>query len=364
MRRGVYNTLMLDTLMVDCTSLPRYRLDRTFDWNYEHAPEPIAVEVPKTPGDWRFCGLPVESPLGIPAGPLLNGRWCLYYASLGFDVLTYKTVRSRHRPCYELPNLVPVDCDQLQGGEAGLPASNSMLGSWAVSYGMPSKSPDNWRADIEATRIKLPPDKLLSVSVVASVDEDWTIDDLADDYARCAKWAIDSGADTVETNFSCPNVSTFDGQLYQNPTDAKLVAEHVRDLIGDTPFIVKIGRVSSRKATVELLNAIGGIVDALAMTNSIATTVHSQDGRLFFDGQRRGICGQAIRKASTSQVRMFSELIRECNLSLKLIGVGGACSASDVGNYLDAGAGAVHMATAAMTNPALAIEIKRELATD
>ena len=38
------------------------------------------------PGDWDFCGLPVDSPLGVPAGPLLNGDWCLYYASLGFDV--------------------------------------------------------------------------------------------------------------------------------------------------------------------------------------------------------------------------------------------------------------------------------------
>ena len=53
------------------------------------------------PGQWQFCGLPVNSPLGVAAGPLLNGRWCLYYASLGFDVLTYKTVRSRRRECYD-----------------------------------------------------------------------------------------------------------------------------------------------------------------------------------------------------------------------------------------------------------------------
>ena len=45
----------------------------------------------------QFCGIPVQSPLGIPAGPLLNSRWLLYYASLGFDVLTYKTVRSSAR---------------------------------------------------------------------------------------------------------------------------------------------------------------------------------------------------------------------------------------------------------------------------
>ena len=80
-----------------------YDRTRTYDFNYEHAPDPVDVEVPPVPGKWDFCGLPVDSPLGIPAGPLLNGRWVLYYASLGFDILTYKTVRSGPRPCYSLP---------------------------------------------------------------------------------------------------------------------------------------------------------------------------------------------------------------------------------------------------------------------
>ena len=66
------------------------------------------VDVPMYPGTWDFCGLPVDSPLGIPAGPLLNSRWILYYAGLGFSVLTYKTVRSAFRASYERPNLIPV----------------------------------------------------------------------------------------------------------------------------------------------------------------------------------------------------------------------------------------------------------------
>ena len=76
---------------------------------------------------------------------------------------------------------------------------------------MPSQEPGIWRADVEATRNALPPGKLLSVSVVATVQPDWKLQDLARDYAQCAKWAADSGADVVETNFSCPNVSTCDG---------------------------------------------------------------------------------------------------------------------------------------------------------
>ena len=91
------------------TDLPRYDIRQTYAWNYQHAPEPMGVTVPGINGDWQFCGMAVNSPLGIPAGPLLNGRWVLYYASLGFDILTYKTVRSSERACYELPNLQPVN---------------------------------------------------------------------------------------------------------------------------------------------------------------------------------------------------------------------------------------------------------------
>src|SRR5687768_6242035 len=96
--------------------LPRYDPAQTYAWNYEHAPAPVVIDEPSVPGQWDFCGLPVPSPLGVAAGPLLNGRWVLYYASLGFDVLTYKTVRSGERASYPLPNLQPVEADSVRGG--------------------------------------------------------------------------------------------------------------------------------------------------------------------------------------------------------------------------------------------------------
>jgi dihydroorotate dehydrogenase (NAD+) catalytic subunit len=341
--------------------LPRYDRTQSYAWNYEHAPDPIEVEVPPVAGRWQFCGLPVASPLGIPAGPLLNGRWCLYYASLGFDVLTYKTVRSRERACYPLPNLQPVVCGQLWGGETDLPAAAEMAGSWAVSYGMPSQAPEVWRADIASTRKRLPAGKVLAVSVVGTVQPDWSLDDLAADYAQCAAWAVESGADCVETNFSCPNVSTCDGQLYQQPQDAAVVAARVRGTIGRVPYIVKVGRLASRTEAAALLEAVTPHVDALSMTNSIAATVRSTDGRLLFDGQPRGICGDATREASLAQTRMMAELISQLGHRTQLIGVGGISSAEHVVAYLAAGAHAVQIATAAMVDPGLALRVRASL---
>jgi len=364
-RGNCYNEVM------DATLLPRYDRTQTYAWNYEHAPAPVDVavdvdvDVPAVPGPWRFCGLPVDSPLGVPAGPLLNGRWCLYYASLGFDVLTYKTVRSRARECYPLPNLQPVEVPHaMDGSEAQLPASDEMRGSWAVSYGMPSQPPDIWRADVEQTRNALPAGKVLSVSVVGTVQDGWGVEQLADDYAQCAKWAVESGADCVETNFSCPNVSTCDGQLYQQPQDAAIVAARTREAVGPgVPYIVKIGRVEREEEAEALVDALAPHISALAMTNSIATTVKDAAGKRLFNGQPRGICGAAIREASIAQVRLLRRIIERKRLAIELIGVGGARNATHVKQYLSAGAQAVHIATAAMIDPAVGLEIRRELAS-
>jgi dihydroorotate dehydrogenase len=236
-----------------------------------------------------------------------------------------------------------------------------MLGSWAVSFGMPSQTPDVWRTDVAETRRRLPRGKLLSVSVVGTVQPGWTVDDLARDYARCARWAVESGADTVETNFSCPNVSTCDGQLFQNVSAAAAVVQAVREAIGRTPYIVKIGHLVDVPLATDLLRALSPHVTALAMTNSVATQVIDEAGQPLFSGERRGICGDATRDASLEQTRLFSRLIAENGLPITTIGVGGVRTAEHVRQYLAAGAHAAHLATAAMTDPRVGLEIRREL---
>jgi len=343
-------------------TLSGYDYLRSYDWNYEHVPDPVDVDVPEVPGAWDYCGLPVNSPLGMPAGPLLNGQWILYYASLGFDVLTYKTVRSSYRACYPLPNLQPVDCGQLMPQKNSVPAIEDMRGSWAVSFGMPSKDPDTWREDVEFTRSKMGNGQVLVVSVVGTIQEGWAIEDLAEDYANCARWAVDSGAQCIEMNFSCPNVSTCDGQLFQQPKDAAIVAAAVRERVGKVPCIIKIGFIENDQAAMPFLEAVHSHVDALALTNSIPATVRQAGGPLLFDGQRRGICGDAVRSASIRQTRLLSRLIDEHGLDLRLIGVGGASTAKHVSEYLEAGASHVQLASAAMTDPGVALKIRSRLA--
>jgi dihydroorotate dehydrogenase len=303
----------------------------------------------------------VSSPLGIAAGPLLNGRWVLYYAELGFDVLTYKTVRSKRRACYPPPNLQPVEPETLSRAGHAVRAVPDMRGSWAISFGMPSMPPEVWRADVEWTRDRLPKEKLLSVSVVASAQPGWTVAEVAEDFAQCARWALESGADCVETNFSCPNVSTCDGQLFQQPEAAGRVAERVRAAIGAAPYVIKIGLVGDSGIAARLLDAVAPFADALAMTNCISAQVSGLDNELMFGSQPRGIGGNCIRTASVGQVSLFSRLARSKGHAMRLIGVGGISAASHVGEYLAAGAEAVQLATAAMIDPLVGLRIRDEL---
>jgi dihydroorotate dehydrogenase (NAD+) catalytic subunit len=348
-------------LVGNITPLAGYAWRQSYDWNYEHAPEPVAQDEPKVPGPWDFCGRPVGSPLGIAAGPLLNGRWILYYAALGFDVLTYKTVRSRPRACYPMPNLQPVAAAQMRDAESALRAKAQMDGSWAVSFGMPSKAPEVWRADVEATRRALPKSKILSVSVVATPETGWTTDDLAGDFARCAKWAVESGADCVEANFSCPNVASADAQLYQQPELAGVVAARLREAVGSKPLLIKIGHVTREDLAADLAKAVAPHAHALVMVNCISAAVMDAAHRPLFDGQTRGIAGESIREAALDQVRLLARVIRQNNLNLRVVGVGGIATAQHVRAYLEAGSQAVQLATAAMLDPLLGLQLRRAL---
>ena len=99
------------------------------------------------------------------------------------------------------------------------------------------------------------------------------------------------------------------------------------------------------------------------MTNSIAATVHDAAGSVYFEGQRRGICGDATRRASIDQVAMLARLATAQAKGVQIIGVGGASTAEHVAEYLRAGAHAVHLATAAMVDPGVALRIRAAMSS-
>jgi dihydroorotate dehydrogenase (NAD+) catalytic subunit len=120
--------------------------------------------------------------------------------------------------------------------------------------------------------------------------------------------------------------------------------------------------VTCQEEAEKLIVATSPFINAYAMTNSVATRVRSEEGDFMFEGEQRGICGAATRNASIEMTQLFSDVIISQSLDISVIGVGGVHRAEHVIEYLAAGADSVHIATAAMTNPKIALEIREELA--
>src|SRR3990167_10567270 len=72
------------------------------------APTQSGVGADSAKPKYDFIGFKVNSPFGIPAGPLINGNFAQAALDHGFDIVTYKTVRSSEYPCHPWPNVLSV----------------------------------------------------------------------------------------------------------------------------------------------------------------------------------------------------------------------------------------------------------------
>jgi dihydroorotate dehydrogenase (NAD+) catalytic subunit len=345
--------------------MANYDIGASYEWNYANAPaEPERLFAPDWPGTWDFCGLPVSAPIGIAAGPLLNSRWLLYYAARGFDVVTYKTVRSSARASYSPPNLLPVRGEAMAGAESAViaDAGAGAADSWAISFGMPCRDPVVWQEDAARARRELGPRQVLVVSVVASPEDGWSLNRIAADFAQCARWARDAGAHVVEANLSCPNVETQEGNLYASDTASGRIAEAIRREVPEVPLVLKVGLFDDRSQMGRFVRAVSGTATAISTTNTIAAMVQSPDGSSLFAGGRRGIGGRMIAARCLQELRMLADAIGSSGSDLRLIGVGGVSTADDVLERLQAGAHHVQLATAAMLDPDVGVTLRRECA--
>lgn len=220
---------------------------------------PARVWAPKD--KWiDFLGHKIASPLGVPAGPLLNSKWTTLAARLGFDVVTYKTIRSAAHPGHSLPNVVYINTNGDLTRErwndtltmVDKPAADINDVAITNSFGMPSKEAEFLHTDIKKARDELAEGQLLIVSVVGSAHDK---SDFVEDFIRAAKIAKDAGAPVIEANFSCPNVVTGEGKIYSNPVAVEEIASSMVKSLGDIPLLLKVGVFDDKEQMKEMFNA-------------------------------------------------------------------------------------------------------------
>lgn len=346
-----------------------YRIDQSYDWNYEHGPSFTGSlgPVPETP-EKDFFGYPVRSRIGIAAGLLLNSQWIEFYARAGFDLLTYKTVRKAYRPCYEPPNWAFVEretpLDGAARGEAQVagpdrPEEVAQTTS-TVSFGMPSKDPETWMADAARAREAIGPGQVLIVSSVATPAKGAAAEAMIEEFGELAGMAKAAGAQVVEANLSCPNVTTAEGDIFMDAALSGRIAAAMRQAVGDTPVLLKVGYIPERAPLDALLRAVDGRANGVILVNGVSRPVQDRQGQPYFGAGREnaGILGTGVRDACLGSVRDAVETIGRDRLDLRVIGVGGIMAVEDAQAYFDAGAYAVMMGGAPMYDPGLAIRFK------
>lgn len=342
---------------------PTYDIGKSYDDNYAEGPF-FAGDLPAPPQGpprYRFLDFPLHSPLGVPAGPLLNSRWIAIYARLGFDVPIYKTVRSGARAAHPAPNCMflddPGDLGPERFGER-LTATEKAPDdpthiSITNSFGMPSRAPAVWQADMEKARAACGPGQVFIASAVGTPNGG----DLAADFARTAAMCREAGAPLVEINLSCPNVTSREGELFTDAEAAGRVCRETAKALRGTPLMVKVGYYVDRKAMAAVMRAIAPHVQAVAGINTLSFEVVKADGSQALPGPgrlRSGVCGAAIRSCGLSQVRDLAELKAAQRYDFALVGVGGVMTPGDADAYRKAGADVVMSATGAMWDPYLA----------
>ena len=347
---------------------PTYRIDKPFEWNAAHGPDFDGPwpDVPETPMT-TFLGLPVRSTFGVAASLLVNEAWVRAYARLGFDLLTYKTVRAQPWRSHPMPNWLfaqPETAARLADpgvDQIALPdwPDDMSTASAAGSLGMPSTAPEVWQEDIGRSRAALGAGQVLIVSMVATVGPETGRAAMVGEFEELAARVRAAGADAVEANLSCPNVDAREGEVFRDAALAGEIAQAIARGADNAPTLLKIGHLEDDAALGGLLRAVAEHVDAVAMVNGVSRRIVDPTGAPAYGPgrERSGIIGDALRPLAVYQVARARRIVDAEGLPLAI--VGGASRAEHVKAFRDAGAVAVQCASAATWNPYLAVELKR-----
>jgi dihydroorotate dehydrogenase len=354
-------------------SVPFYDPLKSYEDNYTQGPfgafaENDVYEQRSEPA-YDFHGHKIYTPLGIPAGPLLNSAYCAAAFKKGFDIAVYKTVRSGIFPSHPFPNVLAVhpegdlDFDTLSRPVIADATYSEPL-SITNSFGVPSKDVAIWQEDVKKAIAAEGKGQVLVLSSMGTVRSGQSQQEFINDCVLAAKLSFETGAKVLETNLSCPNIGN-EGLICYNLDVTEQVAKGIRSVIGNTPLILKVGYYKENADMIRLAEIVNEYADGVSGINTLQAEVRDKTGAQALPGSparlRSGVCGAGIKWAGIDFVKKMRSIMDERGYTFSLEGVGGVTSPEDYKEYLAAGADVVMSATGAMWNPYLARDIKESL---
>lgn len=341
-----------------------YDATKSYEENYLNGPfyDGPKVERPEVKTKTKLWNWELNSPIGIPAGPLLNSNWIKFYAEMGFDIPVYKTVRSVEHPSHPSPNCVYVNPEkQIQLGDKPhliTVPKPEFLEELTItnSFGVPSMPSTTWMEDVAIANAAMGEGQVMMLSFMGTDGAGGR--DLVTDYAYTAAMAKEAGGKILETNYSCPNLCGGKaGAIYQDPESSSQISKAIRTELGvNTPFMIKIGNLPYEQLKA-VVAANAPFVDGIAGINTMPGEVRNPDGEQALPGEGRlssGICGAKIKDVSQDFIEKLVRIKKELNADFTICGVGGIMTAEDFTERLNAGADIAMSATAIIWDPFLA----------
>lgn len=349
---------------------PFYDPEKSYEENFKDGPFGVFADGKvlenKDEPKYDFLGFKVNSPFGIAAGPLINGKFAQAALDKGFDIVTYKTVRTRKYPCHPWPNVLSVVVPAgltLGKEDTKLVADHNFHEPLSItnSFGVPSFDPEFWQEDIYKIVKNLRSGQILVGAFQRTKNDKSSVDEYISDFVLAARLMKKTGVQVLEVNFSCPNEGTSELLCYDTERSADVI-KAIKDEIVHTPLIVKISYFKDDEALRDFIKTIGPLVEGISAINTIFSEITDAKGGQALPGRTHsGVCGHAIKWAGLDMVKRLKKLRGEFGYSYTIIGVGGAMNVDDFFEYRNAGADIVMSATGAMWNPYLAREIKERL---
>ncbi|HSW47573.1 MAG TPA: hypothetical protein VLG67_00685 [Candidatus Saccharimonadales bacterium] len=362
--------------MTNKLQTPFYDPSKTYEENYEEGPFGGFAESNSAAADekifeqsgepqYEYLGQKVHLPFGIPAGPLLNSKYVKAAFEKEFDICVYKTVRSDFYTVHPYPNILSVHVDgdlTLEKLQKPLLSDTNFVPPIAItnSFNIPSRKPEIWQTDMKKAIESAGKGQVMVGSFVGTVRPDQTQAEFVEDWAIVAKQVLETGAKILEADISCPN-NGAEGLVCYDLEMTEKICKAVRNVIGNTPFVLKIGFYEDESQLKKLAEIASNYAQSISAINTLAGIIVDKDGNQALPGKNRvkgGVCGAPIKWAGVDMVKKLKQIREKKNYKFSIDGVGGVTSPEDYNEYVQAGADSVFSATGAMWNPYLAQEIK------
>lgn len=348
-----------------------YNILKSFEENVVYGPhwEGPLPTVPTTTATKTFLGHRVNSLFGVSASPMTFGsRNCAFFSKLGYDILTYRSVRSIEWHGVSYPQWRYVDAPvSLSTKDLGttLTAHDNPIAdqsvSMANSFGIQSLAPAYWQPDVEKAKASLLPGQVLILSLMITPESGRTV---AEDAREVARLAAATSAEVFEINLACPN-SGKASLVYEDLETSLAVCTAAKAELGDRPLLAKVGYYQDPQTLSAFLEQSRGIIAGISSTNTYSMSITDQAGEVVFPGRpTAGVSGNAVRQLSQQQAAAIVALKHTLNLpELVVIGIGGVMTPAHIEEYLALGVDAVQSAVGVYADPLLAINYKKTLET-